>query len=361
MDDPRPGGSQRFILLLVVAAVALTVVLLSPFWGAFFLAAVLAAAFRPWTDWLSAHLGGRRTIAAALITVGVLLALVLPLAGLGTLLVKEALDGITWVRHALASEGIGGLAARLPAPLHAAAQRLIDAVPNPQEHVRQLAGAQGGQAAAAVGGIVGATAGAVFQALMMLIALFFFLLDGRRLVAWVGEALPLEERQYRELVGDFRKTAVAVLVTTLATAGIQTATAVVGYLVARAPNPIFLAAVTFVIALIPALGGTAAVLAVAALQLATGHTVSGIFLLAWALLAVALVDNLVRPLLLKSDMEMHGGIVFFALLGGVAVFGGIGILVGPLIVTFLIAVLRLWRRDYGRRARTERRPAPTSA
>jgi predicted PurR-regulated permease PerM len=62
---------------------------------------------------------------------------------------------------------------------------------------------------------------------------------------------------------------------------------------------------------------------------------------------VSLSDNVARPYLLKGGMELHGGLVFFALLGGLAVFGGVGLIVGPLILTFLVTAMKLYRREFG--------------
>jgi len=228
-----------------------------------------------------------------------------------------------------------------------AAREVIQAVPQPQKQLQQLAGSQGGQAAAAVGGVLAATGTAVFQTVMMLIALFFFLVDGRALLGWIDLRVPLRPGQFRSLVDDFRQTSVSVLVSTIGTAAIQTATAVVGYLIARAPNLLFLALATFVLALIPAVGGAVMVVAVALLLLATGHPVAGTFLAIWGLVVVSLSDNVARPFLLKGGMELHGGLVFFALLGGLAVFGGVGLIVGPLILTFLVTAMKLYRREFG--------------
>jgi predicted PurR-regulated permease PerM len=182
---------------------------------------------------------------------------------------------------------------------------------------------------------------------MMLIALFFFLTDGHRLVGWIDRGVPLRPGQFRALLDDFRQTSVSVLAATLGTAGIQAAAATVGYLIARAPNVLFLTLVTFVMALIPAVGATAAVLGVALLLLVTGHTIAAIFLAVWGLVVVAIADNVARPFLLKGEMELHGGLVFFALLGGLAVFGGIGLVLGPLVLTFLVATTRLYAREFG--------------
>jgi predicted PurR-regulated permease PerM len=242
---------------------------------------------------------------------------------------------------------VWGLVERLPGPVQDAARELVEAFPQPQKELQRLAGAQGGQAAAAVGGVLAATGTAVFQTVMMLIALFFFLTDGRRLVHWIDANVPLRPGQFRALVDDFRQTSVSVIVATIGTAAIQTATAVVGYLIARAPNVLFLTLATFVLAVIPAVGGAVMVVGVALLLLATGHPIAGTFLAIWGVAVVSLSDNVARPYLLKGGMELHGGLVFFALLGGLAVFGGVGLVVGPLILTFLVTALKLYRREFG--------------
>ncbi len=342
MPDP---SSRRFTLFLVLLSVALVLWVARPFWSSFFLAAVLAAAFAPLTARLARLLRGRPALAGVLVVLGVLLAIVIPLAGLATVLVRQAIDGVGWFRHALAAEGVWGLVHRLPDPIEHAVEKLVSAIPNPQEQLQQAAGASGGQAAAAVGGFLAATGETAFQLAMTLIAMYFLLVDGERLVSWLDDNLPLGSRQFRALLEDFRKTSVSVLVATLAVAGLQTVTAFVGFLVTRAPAPVFLAFVTFVFALVPVLGGTSAVIAVAVLQMATGHLVQGLVLAAWGIVFVAVVDNVARPFLVKGGMELHGGIVFFALLGGISAFGPVGLVAGPLVVTFLISALRTWRRE----------------
>ena len=68
----------------------------------------------------------------------------------------------------------------------------------------------------------------------------------------------------------------------------------------------------------------------------------------WALLAVGLSDNVVKPYLIRGGVSIHGAVVFFALLGGLAAFGPIGLLLGPLVVAFFLAVVRIVRREYPR-------------
>jgi predicted PurR-regulated permease PerM len=349
--------SRSLLVFLVVAAVLLTAVIARPFWEAFFLAAVLAAALHGPMEWTAARLGGRRSLAGAILTLGLLVVVLLPLATLGAVLIGQIVNGVQWVRGVLQGEGVHGIAVRLPPALQHALDALLRLIPDPEAQLRRFAGQQGGTAAAAVGGIIAATGGLLFQTAMMLIALFFFLTDGARLVSWIDDSVPLRPGQVRRLLADFRQTSVSVLLATVGTAAIQSVVALVGYAIARAPNPLFLALVTFILALVPAAGATIVVIAVGLLLLATGHMLAGAFLVAWGAAVVSLSDNVARPLLLKGGMELHGGLVFFALLGALAVFGGIGLVVGPLVLTFLVAVVKLYRTEF---APAEKGVAPPS-
>jgi predicted PurR-regulated permease PerM len=341
--------ARRLLVFLVIAAVLLTAVIVRPFWEALFLAAALAATFHRPMEWLVPRLRGHRAVAAGILTLGLVVVVLLPLGGVGAVLFGQLADGIQWLREVIQSEGVRGVLDRLPAALQHAVQALLRLMPQPEQQLRSLAGQQGGTAAAAVGGLLAATGGLVLQTVMMLIALFFFLTDGARLVAWIDEAVPLRPGQVRTLFADFRQTSVSVLAATVGTAAIQSVVALGGYLIARAPNPLFLTLATFVLALVPAAGATVVVVAVGLLLVATGHALAGGFLVVWGAAVVSLSDNVARPYLLKGGMELHGGLVFFALLGGLAVFGGIGLVVGPLVLTFLVAVVKLYRSEFGPR------------
>jgi predicted PurR-regulated permease PerM len=170
--------------------------------------------------------------------------------------------------------------------------------------------------------------------------------DGPKLVDWLNSALPLKRGQFPELMEEFRKVAVAVLLSTIATAGLQTLVAVVGYLIAGVPNTVFFALVTFVMAMIPAIGAASVVVLTAVLKLIGGETGWAIFLLLWGVVLVGLVDNVAKPWLMRGGIPIHGGIIFFALLGGLAAIGPIGLVAGPLAVAFLVAIVRMYQRDF---------------
>jgi predicted PurR-regulated permease PerM len=342
---PRSERTARWtIIVLTILALALMIVIIRPFASALFVAAVLAGALQPWYERFARRLRGRRQLAAALVTVAVTLVVVIPVASLTVVLAREAADGVAYVRDTLRSEGTAGLVADLPPLLRSLARKVLDQLPQDQGQLQDLTGAQGGSAARAVGGVLTATWGIVVQMVMMLIAFFFLLMDGEELVEWLSEVAPLQEGQTRQLLSDFRKVSVTVMVSSAATAAVQALAALAGYLLARLPHAFFFAVVTFVVGLVPAVGAGAVGLAAAAFLFLGGHPRAALFLALWAVLVVGLVDNIVKPYLMKGAVELHGAVIFFALIGGVSVFGPIGILAGPLIVSFFLAVVRMWDR-----------------
>jgi predicted PurR-regulated permease PerM len=347
---PSARIERATLIVLVVLSLVLLAMVIYPFASALFVAAVLAAALMPWTERLAARLRGRRQLAAGIVTLGALLLLVVPIAAVALSLGKEAVAGIGYVKETMSGEGVRGLINDLPAPLRTLVEKVLEQIPGGEERIQELTDTQGGRAAAALGGVLGATTQAIVQVVMMLIALLFLLIDGRALVEWLEEVAPLKRGHVRELLEEFRKVTVAVLVSTVATAGIQALVALVGYLIAGVPHVLFFTFVTFVMAFVPAVGAGGAGLAAAAIVFFRGHTYRAVFLAAWALLAVGLSDNVVKPYLIRGGVSIHGAVVFFALLGGLAAFGPIGLLLGPLVVAFFLSVVRIVRREYPRDA-----------
>lgn len=345
-------------LVLTVLATYLLSRVIKPFAPALFIAAVLAGAISPLYERLSRRMGERRMLAAGIATLTVLLLVILPLAWLGVVLAQEAADGVSYVRRTLRSEGVGGLINDLPAPMRAAAQKVLEKLPQDTEELTQVAGQQGSRAASAVGGFVSATWSVLVQMVMMLIAFFFLLVDGPRLVRWAVDVLPLRQTQSINLLADFRKVTVAVLVSSIATSAIQAAVAFAGYLLAKVPNPMFFGFVTFLVGLVPAVGAGAVTLGAALIVYLSGRPGAALFLAIWGVVFVGLADNVVKPYLIRGGIELHGAVVFFSLVGGLAYFGPVGLLAGPLIVSFFMAVVRMWKAELGDRRSVPRGETP---
>lgn len=348
--DSKQGAHRVFVVLLLLA-VGLVFTIILPFGAGLVFAAVLAATLHPIHVRLTRKLHRKPSLSASILTVGVLLLLLLPIAGLGVVVVTQVVKGANFVIETVKSDGMTALIDALPNTVRGPTRQLITMlVPDPEnlnEELKRRAGVHGGQVAGFVSRTFAATGSAIVQATLSLIALFMFLVDGKALVAWLEANSPLMSGQLSELLHEFRRVSTAVLVSSVVTAGVQAAVAVVGYLITGLPQPIFFAIVTFFVAFIPAVGAGGTCLVAALLLLALGKTWGAVVLALWVA-PVGLVDNLVKPLLVKRGMHMHGGVVFFALLGGIAAFGAVGLLLGPLFVTFLVATVRIYKRDFAR-------------
>jgi predicted PurR-regulated permease PerM len=343
LSPPRAG---RFLVLLVVAATVVLALIIRPLAAALLVAAVLAGLLWPLQQRFAARLGGRRRCAAAILVFVTAVALVGPAVGLSIVVVRETAEGVRLVATVVRGEGVQGLSARLPGPAARVAEEAL-ALLLPTDDAGNVyfgpATAEGGQAA--MRRVITATGALVFQTGVMLVALFFLLCRGHELVIWLDQNSPLPRGQTRELLIEFKRVSRAVVASSVIVAVLQAAVALVGYVLAQLPHPIFFAGVTLLAALIP-LVGAALICEIAALMLyLLGHPYPALFLAIWGVAVVGLVDNFVKPLLIEERTELPSALLFFALVGGLTAFGPVGLLVGPLALALFLASLRMLQRQ----------------
>lgn len=336
IDMPREGSIYRGALVAVSGALVLAVAL--PLWQPLLIAAVLAATVMPWQDRLSAALGGRRQLAGGLLVLALVLLVLAPFAWVVTVAVREAIQAVQFVRATLQTQGQEGLLAYLPDRLAELVRDALAGVSTGAEEIASMLATRGLATAAVLGGALSATAQSILQAVLLVIAFYFFLVGGRRLVAWIAGISPAPE-ETQALAAELRNASRSVLASLFLTALVQGAAATVGYFIAQVPNPIFFGLLTFLAAFIPSVGTAIVALPLAGLVLAMGHPWSALFLASWAILVVGLIDNVVKPLLIKGGLRLDGAVLFFALIGGLALFGAVGLLVGPLAVASFVGVV----------------------
>jgi predicted PurR-regulated permease PerM len=358
-------SARRFIVALLLGALALVAVIVLRLGSGLLIAAVGAVILSPVQERLSRRLKGRKALSAALLVFAVVALVLTPVITLSAVLVRELIEGARFVGRIIESNGVVGLVERLPAPLEHAAMALLKRLPSDpgaplEEAITELT-KQGGAAAAAVGGALAATGSVLFQAVVMVVALFVFLANADECVEWLNAASPLSAAQTREVLTELKKTSYSVFVGSTATGAVQTALAIVGYLIARVPNVVFFGALTFTLSLVPGVGAGGVVFLTAAVMFFSGHQWLALFLVAWGVF-VGLIDNVIRPLFMKKGQaSSSGAVALFSLVGGVAAFGPIGLIVGPLAVTLFLALLRIYRRDVEGKsaAPPPPRPAPS--
>jgi predicted PurR-regulated permease PerM len=331
-------GAALALVLLAGAWLVLRPFVVPLAWGA-----ILAFTTWPLLRWLRARLGGRRSLAALLVTGFVLLAIVGPLAAASAALLDEiraAAQQLDALRERPPSLPVwltglplvGGWIAELPRYLEPGAieEWLRDNVRLVQDLLLQTAGRVGRN---------------VLKTGVALLALFFFLRDGDEIVRQIRAAArnlggETVERRLEAVGGTVR----AVVFGLLVTAAVQGVLAGVGYAVAGVPAPVLLGIVTGVLAVVPY--GTAVVFVPASLWLLfQGEPVAGVGLLLWGMLVVASMDNLLRPLFISGAIRVPYLLVLFGVLGGLGAFGLVGVFAGPVLLSALFALWREWAAE----------------
>ncbi|HET9598417.1 MAG TPA: AI-2E family transporter [Anaeromyxobacteraceae bacterium] len=338
--------------MLLVGALALLAVVVWPFRGPLFVSALLAAAFQPVLRRLERALRGRRRLAGVVLTVFVLAVIVAPFAAVVGFAVQQVLSGLSFLRDALGVRSVGDLAhAQLPG----AAQGLLERGLALAHVTRSQLQGYLDQALAAVEhaapAVLAASGQAAFHTVVLLGAFYFLVLDGREVIRWLTAVSPLRRRQTFELLEEFRRVSVATLVGTVLAAVFQGIAAGVGYALLGVPHPAFFGLLTALASFVPVVGTLVVWVPASLLLAATGHVGAGIGLAAWCVVAVVGAEHVGRPLLLGGQAEMHTGLVFLGLLGGIEVFGLLGVLAGPLVIAFFLALARMSERELAAPAR----------
>jgi len=345
--------ARRFFVTLLVVSTLLLAVVVRPVAAALFMAVLLTVVLGPLHRRLASMLGQRPRLGAGVVVFLVVALIAGPIGGLTAFVAKESTEGLRFVSNSVRSEDVTAMVNRLPGPFRHMARDGIawlgsiaghGAGPKATEIQKHVLGDDNG--ARTLLGMVTATGSFLFQAGLMLIALYFLLVEGRKLVGWVDSVSPLPKGQTHELLAQLKAVSYSLVVATLITSAIQASAALIGFLIARVPYAAFFTALTFIFAFIPAIGAATVVQVAALLLLVNSRMYAALFLALWGFLVVALVDNVAKPLLMKQGVQMHPAIVFFALLGGLGAFGVIGLLIGPLAVSLFVTLLGMFKRDF---------------
>ena len=194
--------------------------------------------------------------------------------------------------------------------------------------------------------LVGALAAALLAAFFAMLTMHFMLRNWETVSLRAQETFPLRPDYTRALFAEFRRVGSTTLMGTIVTGVAQGFLATIGYWIAGLPEPIFFGAATAVASLVPAIGTMLVWVPAGIVLIVMGHPGRGVFELVWGgLLVVALSDYVIRPRLVGGESEVPSLVTFAALFGGVEVFGLKGLIVGPVLMSLAVAVLRLYASE----------------
>jgi predicted PurR-regulated permease PerM len=336
----RLGG---VLLLAGLAYLAWRIV--TPIWQPLLWATLLGSLLAPANSRLATRLGGRARLASAITTFLTIVLFLLPVAVIAGAVAGQAAQ----LLHKLNSRAPQATDATsldlsqvpwLDQPLdwlgkHAGISiiQVQDWLVSAGKYVLQLLASSGGTF------VLGAL-GTLFSFLLMLFVLFFVLRDGPALAQRVVRMLPIEERMRGKLWQHLKEVTRAVFLGIGVTALVQGMLVGIGFWIAGLPSALVFGVLAALFALVP-LVGTVIVWGPGALYLASqGDYGHAIFLTLWGTIAVGMVDNFLRPLLISGRAAVPTLAVFVGVMGGLQAFGFIGLFVGPIVLGLLIALFR---------------------
>jgi predicted PurR-regulated permease PerM len=361
MSDPvsseqpvnREGWWTRDHALIIVLVAATTLLLVlcwqlaQPFIAPLAWALALAVVAHPLHEWLASRIKkpGLAAGIAVLVIAVVLAALVI---FVGHSLVTELAVGAHTVPSSLESGQWREQFARIP--WLGSTIAALEQQANLSGQFQSMASEVGKRVSQFVTG----SGWAFVELLLTLFVLFYLFRDRRKALATLRSLVPLSEHETDQVFTRVADTIHATIFGTLVVAAVQGALGGLMFWWLSLPAPILWGAVMALLAIVPVLGAFIIWLPAAIFLAATGQWGKAAILTAWGGIVVALIDNLLYPILVGKRLRLHTVPVFFAIVGGLAIFGAAGLILGPLILALTDAILEIWRRRtaHGRPAET---------
>jgi len=344
-------SEKIFFYSIFILSFVLFVQILWPFATPLILAIILATVFHPLYVCLERLLKKRRALASIFSCVVICIIVIIPLGIFLGLLGKEALELVNWTESnvelaQLENYITGNTFINTKMELFNKAFNTELTVQKITEHLTSIAGKIGPylyESSRLIGQNIFTL---IFNFTLLFFILFYFFRDGKKIIRTLMDVSPLTDNHEHHLIKTFQRVSQGVVWGNVAGAALQGLVGGLAFLIFGLGNALLWGFAFAILSLIPAIGGMLIyVPATLYLYVTDGIIVAlGFFLVNF--IVSNLVDNILKPKLIESKMKAHPLLVFFSILGGVSVFGVLGLLYGPLIVIIFLTLLEMERTDF---------------
>ena len=333
-----------FFYGLFLIAIFLVAMVFWPFVNSIVAALVVAVLFKPVFVKILKAVGDRRAIASALTILLISIVLILPISLLSLQIVSQART----VTVSLLDNDTTATLERVTGEIESLVQKVLPGFQIEAADIQDqlssyaLSGALDNWTLIKSGTL--SLLHAILIFIISAISLYFVLKDGHKLKDEVVRYSPLKDEDDLRILNKLEKTINSIIRGALVVALIQGVLAGIGYLIFGLPNATLWGVVTGVAALVPGIG-TALILIPSAIYLmVTGETIiMGLLLLVWGAVIVGLADNILAPYFYSRGVEIHPVLILISVLGGLAMFGPLGFLYGPLSLSLLFTLLKMYK------------------
>lgn len=194
-------------------------------------------------------------------------------------------------------------------------------------------------------GLVGNIIGAIVKAFFVIITMYYLFRDGDRIVLALPGVLPLSNNQSEAILARISQVVSASVYGVVTIAMIQGLLGGLAFWILGVPSPVLWGTVLAFVCMIPIAGSFMVWLPAAIYLVVTGHWTKAILLTIWGALVISTIDNFLRPKLISNQTKLHELLVLFSVLGGISVFGLLGIVLGPVVLAITLGLLETFRSD----------------
>jgi len=194
-------------------------------------------------------------------------------------------------------------------------------------------------------GLAGDVLSVFFKAFFVMFTMYYLFRDGNRIVQALPGVLPFKKSQSEALIGRVEEVVGAGVYGVVSIATIQGLLAGLGFWILGVPSPVLWAVLTAFVCMIPIAASFFVWLPASIYLIATGHLTKGVLLIIWGALVISIIDNFLRPKLIRKQTKLHELFIFFSVLGGIKVFGLIGIVVGPVVLAITLGLIETFRKQ----------------
>lgn len=335
--DAIKHHSIYFLLVCIVALFGLVFMIISPFIGALIVAAIFAFLFQPIYKRLQNYTKDSQKISALLTLIIAIIIILLPIFFIGFQIFKESTE---LYKNVIAGDTNGftttveNFVNKIGGSLSISEGFKVDFRQYAEKGLQVLI--------ENLGLVFSSVTKTIINLVVFLTAFYFFLKDGHKLKDYFVELSPLDDKDDNKIVDRLKLAVSATVKGSLSIGLIQGTLTGIGFAIFGVPNAALWGSLAAITALIPGIGTTIVILPAIIYLFVTGASFSGFGLLAWGILAVGLIDNFLSPRLVGRGMKLHPLLVFVSVLGGLAFFGPLGFLLGPLAVSVLLALFDIY-------------------
>jgi predicted PurR-regulated permease PerM len=334
----RRRSTVAFLSILLGICLVIACIILLLFWRPIVFAAVLGIAFYPLHRRVNKFIP-RQNISASISTLIVLLVFVLPIVLLAFTASGDFIHAAQYINYTFSTRVPGeGLLRWLEQYLNLEIGGLRSAIDSLPAKMSQL---MLESATSLLKGLVTFLAQGVFT----LLILFFVFRDGAAIGDRVASLLPLSRERVDLLIARVQDNVFANLYGILAVAVAQGLLTGAALAILGIPSPVLLGIVAGFCSMIPLLGTSLVWLPASVFLIANGHQIRGLFLLVWGAIVVGSADNVIRQLVVMGRVKLHPLILLFSLIGGVKQFGFIGLFIGPVVMSLIVALASMLQEE----------------